>query len=42
MQKRLVFVFEKRCYYHPVFTNYAAGKDGEIVNVKTKRILKMG
>ena len=30
----------KKFYIHPIFTNYAASKDGEILNVKTGRILK--
>ena len=30
----------KKFYIHPNFTNYAASKDGEILNVKTGRILK--
>ena len=32
---------EKKFYKHPVFTKYAASKDGNIINVKTKRIIKM-
>ena len=31
---------ERSFYIHPNFTNYAASKDGEILNVKTGRILK--
>lgn len=38
MQKQRIFIFEKKFYIHPVFSNYAASKDGEIVNIKTKRI----
>ena len=30
----------KKFYIHPIFTNYAASKDGEILNVKTGRIFK--
>ena len=30
----------KKFYIRPIFTNYAASKDGEILNVKTGRILK--
>ena len=30
----------KKFYIHPIFSNYAASKDGEILNVKTGRILK--
>ena len=36
-----VIIGGKKCYKHPVFTNYAASKNGEIVNVKTGRIKKM-
>ena len=32
---------EKKYYKHTVFTNYGASKDGEVINVKTKRIIKM-
>ena len=28
----------KKFYIHPIFSNYAASKDGEILNVKTGRI----
>ena len=31
----------KKFYKHPVFTNYAANKNGDVINVKTERILKM-
>lgn len=41
MQKQGVFILEKRFYCHPLFSNYAALKDGEIINVKTRRILKI-
>lgn len=41
MSTQRVFILEKKFYCHPVFTNYAASKDGEIANVKTKRKLKM-
>ena len=30
----------KKYYIHPIFSNYAASKDGEILNVKTGRIFK--
>lgn len=39
-RQRLIFN-GKKYYQHPVFSNYAASKDGEIVNVKTRKILKM-
>ena len=33
------FLFDGKKYYiHPIFINYAASKDGEILNVKTGRI----
>ncbi|CAH3188932.1 unnamed protein product, partial [Porites evermanni] len=35
-------IFEGKKYYkHPVFSNYAARKNGEVINVKTKKIIKM-
>ena len=35
-------IFEGKKYYkHPVFSNYAANKNGEVINVKTKRNIKM-
>ena len=30
----------KKYYIHPIFSKYAASKEGEILNVKTGRILK--
>ena len=30
----------KKFYIHPIFSKYAASKEGEILNVKTGRILK--
>ena len=39
--KQRVIIDGVRYYKHPVFTNYGASKDGEIINVKTERILKM-
>lgn len=40
-QKQRVFILEKKFYCHPVFSNYAASKKGEILSLKTKRILKI-
>ena len=40
MSQKKVLVCDKKYYIHPFFTNYAASKDGEILNVKTRRILK--
>ena len=34
MEKQKIVILEKRFYVHPVFDNYAASKDGEIVNLK--------
>ena len=31
----------KKFYKHPVFSNYAANKNGEVINVKTGRNMKM-
>ena len=40
MNRKKILNGGKSCYIHPIFTNYAASKDGEILNVKTGRILK--
>ena len=40
MNRKKILIDEKSFYIHPIFTNYAATKDGEILNVKTGRILK--
>ena len=40
MLRKKVLIGGKKYYIHPIFTNYAASKDGEILNVKTGRILK--
>ena len=39
--KQRVIIDGKKYYKHTVFTNYGASKDGEVINVKTKRIIKM-
>ena len=39
-KQRVIFNGEKY-YKHSVFTNYAANKNGDILSLKTKRILKM-
>lgn len=31
----------KKSCQHPVYSNYAASKDGEILNITTERILRM-
>ena len=40
MHRKKIVNGGKSYYIHPIFTNYAASKDGEILNVKTGRILK--
>ena len=40
MTRKKVSIDGKKYYIHPIFTNYAASKDGEILNVKTGRISK--
>ena len=39
--KQRVIFDGKKFYKHPVFSNYAASKDGNIINVKTERNMKM-
>lgn len=31
----------KTFYVHPFYTNYAASKDGETINVKERKVLKL-
>ena len=40
MSRKKILNGGKKFYIHPIFTNYAASKEGEILNVKTGRILK--
>ena len=40
MTRKKVSIDGKKYYIHPFFTKYAASKEGEILNVKTGRILK--
>ena len=40
MNRKKIVNGGKSYYIHPIFTNYAASKDGEILKVKTGRILK--
>ena len=42
MSQQKVLIGCKKYYQHPVYTNYAASKEGEVINVKTGRKLKMG
>ena len=39
--KQRVITDGKKYYKHPVFSNYAANKNGEVINVKTVRNIKM-
>ena len=39
--KQRVIIDGKKFYKHPVFSNYAANKNGEVINVKTGRNMKM-
>ena len=41
MPQQIVLIGCKKYYQHPVFTNYAASKEGEVINVKTGRKMKM-
>ena len=40
MNRKKVLNGEKKFYIHPIFSKYAASKEGEILNVKTGRIKK--
>ena len=40
-RKRRVIIDGVKFYKHPEFTDYAANKDGDVINLKTKRIIKM-
>ena len=40
MNRKKIVNGGKKFYIHPTFSKYAASKDGEILNVKTGRILK--
>ena len=39
--KQRVKIDGKKYYKHSVFSNYAANKNGEVINVKTGRIIRM-
>ena len=41
MTRQRVLIGGKKYFPRPVFTNYAASRDGEIIIVKTQRIMKM-
>ena len=38
MNRKKVSIGGKKYYIHPIFSKYAASKEGEILNVKTGRI----
>ena len=39
--ENMLIIDGKKYYKHNVYTKYAASKDGSIINIKTKRIIKM-
>ena len=40
-RKKRVVIDGKKFYRHYVFSGYAANKDGDVINLKTKKIIKM-
>ena len=40
-RKKRVLIDGVKFYKHDVFTDYAANKDGDVINLKTKKIMKM-
>ena len=40
MNRKKILNDGKKFYIHTIFTNYAASKEGEILNVKTGKIFK--
>ena len=40
MKRKKILNDGKKFYIHSIFSKYAASKEGEILNVKTGRILK--
>lgn len=40
MPKQVIVINEKKFYTHSVYSNYAASKDGQIINVKAEKIRK--
>ena len=40
MSLQRLIINGKKYYQHPIFTNYAASKEGEIINVKSGKIIK--
>ena len=41
ISENMLIIDEKKYYKHFKYTKYAASKDGSIINIKTKRIIKM-
>ena len=40
-RKQRVIIDGEKFYKHPVFSNYAAAKNGDVLSLKTKKIMKM-
>ena len=40
-KKQRIIIEGVKYYKHPVFSNYAASRNGDVINLKNKRILKM-
>ena len=40
-RKRRVIIDGKKYYKHPKFSNYAASKDGDVINVKKNKVMSM-
>ena len=41
IKKRRVIIDEVKYYKHPKFSNYAASKDGDVINVKKNKVMSM-
>ena len=41
IKKRRVIIDEVKYYKHPEFSNYAASKDGDVINVKKNKVMSM-
>ena len=41
MKKQRVIIDGKKYYNHPVFSNYAASKSGDIISLRTKKIMSL-
>ena len=39
--KQRVIIDGKKCYKHPVFSNYAASKNGNVLSLRSKKIISM-